>query len=147
MKKFNLFYFMLLIVALSVLSTAKSFAQTEGSYTTMKSTTTGLALDTVTNTGVRSQVLRSPGFANVVTIVATVTEISGTTAGAIHLFGSLDGVGYAEIDTTKVFSPADITTAQSYAWHVNPSQFTYYKTTYTGAGTMAAKVAVGLLKR
>jgi len=144
MKTFKLFAVAILLTVISTLS----YGQTpEGAYTTMKSTTTGLALDTVTNTGARSQVLRVPGFANTITILATVTEISGTTAGTVKLYGSLNGTNYAEIDTAQVFSPADQVAAQSFKWNVNPSQYTYYKVTYTGAGTMAAKLATGLLKR
>lgn len=127
--------------------TLSAFAQTEPTYKPMLSTTTGLALDTVTNTGARSQVLRLAGPNTIITIISTVTEITGTTAGTVKLYGSLDGVNYAEINSSNVFSPADILTAQSYAWHVNPSQYTYYKVTYTGTGTMAAKLATGVLRR
>ena len=136
-----------ILFALSLcLITAASFAQTtEPTYKPLLSATNGTALDTATNTTAKSQLIRLPGTADVVTICATVTEISGTTAGTVKLYGSLDGVGYAEIDTAKVFSPADQVAAQSYYWSVNPSKFTYYKTTYTPTGTMAAKIKVGVL--
>lgn len=110
------------------------------------STTNSTAIDTVTNTGARSQVLAIAGPQAVVTIISTVTEISGTTDGTVKLYGSIDGTNYALIDTND-FEPADQTAAQSYAWNVVPSKYAYYKVTYTGAGTMAAKLSSKALWR
>lgn len=121
-------------------------AQTEGTLRSLVSTTNGTALDTVNNTNSRSQLLRVPGSYSAVTVLTTVTEISGTTAGSVKLWGSLDGTNYALVDTAS-FSPVDQAAAQSHAWQVKPSTFTYYKVTYTGAGTMSAKLATKILRR
>lgn len=142
MKTIQAFLFAVMILMVSF----NASAQTEGTMRSLISTTNSTALDTVTNSGVRSQLLRVPGSFSAVTIVATVTEINGTTAGSVRLWGSLDGTNYALVDS-NTFSPADQVAAQSYAWQVKPSTFTYYRVTYTGAGTMAAKLSSRILRR
>ncbi len=135
-----------LFAAMALLVSFSASAQTEGTLASLLSTTNSTALDTVSGSVPRSQVLRVPGSYGVITVVTTVTEISGTTAGTVKLYGSLDGTNYALVDT-NYFSPADQAAAQSYAWHIKPSTFTYYKVTYTGTGTMSAKLATKLLRR
>lgn len=142
MKTIKAFLFAAMILMVSFAASA----QTEGVTRSMISVANGTVLDTVNNTGVRSQLLRVPGSYSAVTIVSTVTEISGTTAGTVKLWGSLDGTNYALVDS-NYFSPADQVAAQSYAWQVKPSTFTYYKVIYTGAGTMSAKLATKILRR
>lgn len=110
--------------------------------------THGLVLDTVDNTAAQFMQAAVAGSRATVTVVATVTEISGTTAGAVKLWGSIDGgTTYALVDGAGTFSPADVTTAQSYAWIVAPSGFTNYRIVYTGAGTMSAKIGGKILYR
>lgn len=108
----------------------------------------GLSTDTVTNTAAESMTLGVAGYQASVTVVATVTEISGTTAGSVKLWGSIDGgTTYALLDGAGTFSPADVTGAQSFAWHIKPSAFTHYRVIYTGAGTMAAQLKARVLWR
>lgn len=110
--------------------------------------TSALALDTVTNTGTEVLTLAVAGPKSSVTIAVKVLEISGTTAGAVKLYGSIDGgTTFALLDGAGTFSPTDVTTAQSYAWHVKPSAFTHYRVSYTGAGTMVASFSAKALWR
>jgi len=136
MKKLVLFFILL--------SAFNAFSQSKSG--TLLSESNGTAIDTVTNTGTKSQVLAIAGVQDVVTILSTVTEISGTTGGTVKLYGSIDGTNYALIDT-NTFSPADQIAAQSYAWSINPSKYTYYKVTYVGSGTMSAKISTKALWR
>lgn len=114
----------------------------------MMSSTNSTALDTANNTTAKSQVLKITGNWDVITIVTTVTEINGATAGTVKLYGSLDGQSstYALIDT-NYFSPADQTAAQSYKWELDKCRYVYYKTTFTPTGTMSAKFASTTLRR
>lgn len=106
-----------------------------------------LPLDTVVNTAAESLTIAVAGPQANVSIVATVTEISGTTAGTVRLWGSIDGTIYALVDGAGTFSPADVAGAQSYAWKVSPSAFTSYRLIYTGAGTMSAQFKAKALWR
>jgi len=112
------------------------------------STTNNTALDTVTNTATRIQAGILNGYQDVVSVVATVTEISGTTGGAVTCWGSVDGVAdsYVRVDA-NTFTPADQAGAQSYGWFIEPSKFPYYQVRYTGTGTMAAKLKSKILGR
>lgn len=112
----------------------------------MLSNTTGKALDTVTNTGTRSQKLLVNDYQDVTTIVATVTKISGTAAGSVKCYGSVDNIDFVLVDA-NTFTPTDVAGAQTYAWKVNPSQYAWYQVTYTGVGTMAAKLSSKVLAR
>lgn len=107
----------------------------------------GLPTDTVTNTGVESLTLAITGAQESVTVLTTITEISGTTAGTARLWGSIDGTIYALVDGAGTFSPADVAGPQSYAWQVKPSAFTHYRVIYTGVGTMAAQIKAKALWR
>ena len=137
----NLLKYILTFALLAVFSASYS----QSTVSNMLSASNGTAIDTVTDAGTKSQVLQISGFRDVVTIVSTVTEISGTTAGAVNLYGSVDGTNYALI--TGTFSPADQAAAQSHYWSVDPSKFAYYKVVYVGAGTMAAKISSKALVR
>lgn len=142
MKNFKL----ILFSALLLLVSATVSAQVEGTYKPMLSVSNGTAIDTATNSA-KSQVLRVPGSASLLTVVATVTEISGATAGTVKLYGSLNGTDYVEVDTANVFNPADQVAAQSHDWIIKPSAYTYYKVIYTPTGTMSAKLSTGILRR
>jgi len=131
-----------LILVFLLALTVPAFAQS-GS---LKSVTNGSALDTVVNTATKSQFIQIAGSQAFVSVITTVTEISGTTGGTVKLYGSIDGVDYALIDA-NTFIPADQTAAQSFAWSVTPSKYAFYKVTYVGTGTMSAKIATKALWR
>lgn len=110
------------------------------------STTNNKALDTVTNTASKSLVVAVSGPQSIVTIVATVTKISGTVAGTVRLLGSIDGVNYTAADATT-YTATDVAGGQSTSWIVTPSKYVNYKVTYTGTGTMVASLAAKSMAR
>lgn len=113
---------------------------------TMKSSVySSNSLDTVTNAATKYLVSSASPVVGKhdALVIVTVTEISGTTAGAVTLEGSSDGSNWASVysskDSVYSFSPADQAAAQSYAWQLAGSQFKYYRIKYVGTGTMSAK--------
>lgn len=100
-----------------------------------------LAIDTVTNTGTGALFINlTQGYTNV-TIQPKVTKISGTITSNsnVKLQGSLDGTNYFNItgDTMQVTNTGS---AQMTTWQKTTQTYKYYKVTYTGVGTMAAKL-------
>lgn len=140
MKKYIL---SLLAVSIAFISVTQAQAPLKSQY--------NLNVDTVTNTAtkyLKSLAIKGIGSKGVLSVAITVTEISGTTAGKVSLEGSHDGVTFYPIyaaqhnmtDSTS-FSPADVSTAQTYRFKVLDFADTYIRANYTGAGTMSAKVS------
>lgn len=80
------------------------------------------------------------GYQSVVAIQPVVTKISGTAAGVVRLFGSLDGVNFVRVNATDSLNVANVSTAQTKIFTVAPSSYSYYRIGYTGTGTMACKL-------
>lgn len=105
------------------------------------STISGNALDTVTNTGVRIMGLNTVGFKETATATIVITKISGTQGGTMIPVGSDDGVnwhGIAQLskDTVTVPNQASFITGYSFqrGWK-------WYGVQWTGTGTMASSIA------
>lgn len=62
---------------------------------------------------------------NVVGLQATYVETSGTSAGKFYIEGTIDGVAWVHIDSSK--SLADVTTAQSVVVAVTTTAFRSYR--------------------
>lgn len=102
-------------------------------------------LDTVTNTGVKAlkNALPIKGAKQTVTIVATVTKLTGTAAGTVILQGSLDGVNFDRVRSANLMGAVavdsllikDVATPQVRQWTVVNSPFLFYRTQATGVGT------------
>lgn len=98
-------------------------------------------VDTVTNTGTGEIFVNATfGYSNI-TIQPKVTKISGTmnSNSKPQLYGSIDGTNYYSIagDTlhiTNTSSPIVIN------WVLTQQNYKYYKITWTGSGTMSAKL-------
>lgn len=118
-------------------------AQTSG-LVRLKSTTTTKTLDTVTNTGARTQRYEIKGY-NDVTFQTTITKISGTVAGTIGLYGSVDGVAYSLIGSTQ--TPTNVASQTLVFPQVATTPYQYFQVTYTGAGTMSASFSTPALYR
>lgn len=95
--------------------------------------------DTLVNTGTVTKYLTLTGGYSGVAIQVTGTKQSGTGAGTIGIFGSLDGVNYVQIGTNSTLT------------NVTTNAFTYYITTplpnrikilATGSGTEAMLIKV-----
>lgn len=96
-------------------------------------------LDTITNATTKTQYASITGFQDVLTIQTTITKISGTTAGAVYLYGSLDNVNYVKI-ATDTLALANVSTAQVKLWNVNPSTVQYYQVRVVPTGTQSTKI-------
>jgi hypothetical protein len=110
--------------------------------------------DTATNTGtayltLNTSRLRASGFS----VAVVITELSGTTAGAVQLQGSIDGTNYARIDGNGVtaldsaylYTATDQTGSQTVVWDFDhPIPFPYLRVRHTGIGTMASTLAAKL---
>ena len=79
-----------------------------------------------------------------VSIQPTVTEFSGTTAGKVKLYGSIDAVNYVQLDSLVL---ADVTTVQTKIWNITPNKYAKYKIEGVGVGTMNAVLRVWYLAR
>lgn len=136
MKK--LFLIATMLLAFAALSNAQS------AY--FVSNSNGTTLDTVTNTGVKSQKLPISGYQDVVSIQAVLTNISGTTGGVVRLYGSTDGTNFVRIPTVNdagavaIDSLSANANALSKVFRIPTHSYTYYQISYTGAGTMAVKL-------
>lgn len=130
---------LLLIGALFAIALPKVQAQvSNGVYLKSVSSRTA-TLDTISNATVKTQYASITGFQNIVTIQTVVTKISGTTAGAVYLYGSLDNVNYVRIATDSLLL-ANVSTAQSKIWLVAPSQVQYYQMRIVPSGTQSTKI-------
>lgn len=96
-------------------------------------------IDTVTNTGVKYQLTGViSGYADILTVQAVITKVSGTVAGSLILQGTLDGVNYITIGSAA--TPTDVAT-QSFSFPLTSHPYIQYRLSYTGAGTMSAKIS------
>ncbi len=79
-----------------------------------------------------------------VSIQPIVTEHSGTTAGKVKLYGSIDATNYVLVDSLVL---ADVTTAQTKIWTITPNKYAKLKIEGVGTGTMNAVLRVWYLAR
>lgn len=111
--------------------------------------------DTTTNTGTGYVQLQVKGTYENVAIQATVDKISGTVAGTVTLQGSNDGTNFVTLDNSY---SADYTTSAPYTtggattlscsnvttnskiFLITGSPYSYYRLSYTGSGTMSARL-------
>lgn len=94
--------------------------------------------DTVTNTGTAYVQLEVEGVYQQVSIQAIVTKISGTVAGTVILYASIDGTNFNAIGTDTLTN-TDVTT-NTKVWVTSNTPYKYYRITATGSGTMAAQL-------
>jgi len=113
---------------------------------------TSLLTDTVTNGGTATINAHNPGMKQSTTILVTLTEISGTTAGTLTLQGSMDGTNYVAImqphlQTVIPTATATDVATQRFHWVLFNNPFNYYRVSWTGTGTMSATIAGKILSR
>lgn len=84
------------------------------------------------------------GGYSTVSIQPIVTEVSGTTAGKVKLYGSVDATNYVLLDSLVL---SDVTTAQTKVWNITPNKYAKYKVEAVGTGTMNAVLRVWYLCR
>jgi hypothetical protein len=100
-----------------------------------------LTSDTVTNTGTGAVYINLLSAYSNVSIQPKVTRISGTmnSNSAPKLQGSLDGTNYYDIvgDTLHITNTGSPIVDD---WLLTSQGYKYYKVTWTGTGTMSAKL-------
>lgn len=142
----------LLIVGMACMvafSTLQSKAQVTAA-TTMRANATHVATDTVVNTGVKYQYTSYKATATPIVSLAdlsiqfVITKISGTVGGSVVLQGSLDNVNFVNIGSA--FTPTDVA-AQSGSFLLPLHGYLYYRVSYTGTGTMSAKLVSNYIAR
>jgi hypothetical protein len=108
-------------------------------------TTMPLALgDTAVDAGVADKVFEvTAGYEGVI-VQAIVTKISGTVAGTVGLYGSLDGTNYKQIGSD--FTATNVA-SQTHVFYVTAPVARYLKVVQTGSGTMSAVLTVKYLAR
>lgn len=102
----------------------------------------GYSVDTVANTGTKSQKINVKSYAPTGLIQVVVEKISGTVAGKVLLFGSVNGTDFIQIKTDSLV--AGNVTTQTKIFDVSPAKYPFYQVTYTGVGTMSAKLKSAL---
>jgi Phr family secreted Rap phosphatase inhibitor len=144
MKK--IFSVLMALAVLAILTIGMASAQTY--------TMTGSG-DTITNTETEACSLKVNNPYHRISIAAQVTKQSGTVAGDLTLYGSVDGTNYIVVDSCVLLNddsaPAVYTAtnvaAQTRVWYIDGAPYLWYKISYTGAGTMAALMSGYLLPR
>lgn len=113
--------------------------------TAQSATTLSLAAgDTVTNTGTASKVFKLTAGYEGVAVTAIATEISGTSAGTIAVYGSPDGTNYDIIGSA--YTVTDVA-SQSKTFYITAPVPVYVKVLQTGSGTMVSKLTVKYVAR
>lgn len=100
--------------------------------------------DTVVNTGTSAKVFTATAGYGGVAVQAKVSLISGTGAGTLGLYGSLDGTNYVQIGSNYTITN---TATQSTIFYVSTPLPVYIKVLATGAGTEQAVITVSYVLR
>lgn len=96
--------------------------------------------DTVVNAATSNLQLPIAGYQNVVSVQAFVTKLTGTTAGVVRLYGSLDGTNYVRANATDSLILANAAGVQTKIFIVKDNPYAYYRIGTAGSGTQTTKV-------
>jgi len=101
--------------------------------------------DTITNTGTDAVNLSVSGYYSTLSIQVKTLKLSGTVGGTITLQGSNDGSNYVTVNTNYLESGTATLTAlnqttTSKIFVIVGAPYKYYRLSYTGTGTMAARL-------
>lgn len=128
----------ILLTALTLFFFVASQAQSKQAH--LKSSVSHVKTDTVSGTATVNQSLQIQGYYPTIAIQPVVTKVSGTAAGAVRLYGSLDGVNYVRINPTDSLLVTNVSTPQTKIFTITGSPYEFYRAAYTGVGTMVAKI-------
>ena len=123
-------------------------------YTLARLVAATATVDTVTNSGTGALYTQVTNGDGRVTIQVNTQWVSGTVAGTITLYGSVDGVNYAPIVTKETQTAlATITLAsqtsagtKAYFWRLTDCPFQYYQVGFSGGTTTVYYVTAWMLK-
>lgn len=100
--------------------------------------------DTLTNTDTTSKVIPITGGFSSLAIQPIVKRLSGTAAGTVVLYGSVDGVNYvATGDTMTLTNQVTNTTL----WKIGVPAYSYYKVIAISSGTVSEVLNVWYILR
>lgn len=101
------------------------------------------ALDTLTDAESVTQTLTpTSGYKGHIQFVVNITKISGTVAGTIKYYGTINGTVYELIETDNLTDSSGV-----FGCSVVPSKYVGYKIVYAGSGTMGASFRAEYLYR
>lgn len=135
--------FILAFIAATVVAMAQTTVVGPGLYDLRSTAYTTLTVDTVVNTATATLTLRVKGVGSSVGVQWVATKISGTVAGTVSLYGSIDGTNYSSI-SSSTFTATNVA-SQNFIWQIVGNPVAYYRVTWTGAGTMSASQSAKLL--
>lgn len=121
-------------------------------YTLARLQAATITQDTVTNTGLGAMYSKVQTGEGYVTIQVNVQKVSGTVAGTITLYGSIDGINYSALNTEETQTAlatkalADNAGTTAYHWRLKASPFSYYQVG-TAGGTTCVYYMSGLILR
>ncbi len=90
---------------------------------------------TMTNSTATTATVNTQAVAENISLQSVVTKSTGTIAGTVTASGSIDGTNYITFGDSAYLT--DVTT-NSHIWPITNNNYTYYKLTFLGAGTMVA---------
>lgn len=152
---------MVSVVALIMLASVSINAQTSviaslynatNTYSLAKLQAATAVQDTVTDTGVGALYSKRISGPGVVTVQVNVQKVSGTVAGTITLYGSIDGINYSAANTeetqTALATKALANTAGTvaYHWRLKDSPYLYYQIGTAGGTTCVYYLTASILK-
>lgn len=82
---------------------------------------------------------------NVVSLTATYVETSGTSAGKFYFQGSVDGIGWLHIDSSKSIS--DVATAQTITVAVTATTYAHYRVIFSNTSSATGTFYFTILRR
>lgn len=102
------------------------------------------SLDTVTDAGSKTYSFKITDNRNSIVFQLNGKKISGTVAGTIKLFGSIDGGNnFSQIDTTVTITNGD----QCHSFLMRGNPYTHYRVTITGTGSQSSSWRTYLMVR
>ena len=118
------------LFSISILLLASFYLNAQAIQVMTKSATT------MTNSTAVTATLQTNAVAENVSIQAVVTKSTGTVAGTVAVSASLDGTNYVALSSSTL-ALSDVATNTA-IFPLTKNNYTYYKVTFTGTGTMVA---------
>lgn len=103
-----------------------------------------VAGDTIVNTGTVAKIFTATAGYSGAAVQVVLSKISGTGAGTVQLYGSLDGTNYTAIGSA--YTITDVAT-QSQVFYVTAPLAVYIKVLATGSGTESVKMRTYYVER
>ena len=121
-----------------------AMAYTAGAQVQNMVATNGLTVDTISNTGsLNKNLTLKVKESGSISLVLTITKISGTVGGTATLQGSNDGTNYADLQTAYTITDA----SQVKSYDFDKTKYLYYRFKCAGTGTMSASVKANVLNK